>query len=80
MCSSDLIGKGRSLQEIIASTPMVVEGVPTTKAAFTLSQRFKVELPIVEKTYHILFGEARPRQAVEELMGRDRRDGIESIC
>ncbi|NLW57105.1 MAG: NAD(P)-dependent glycerol-3-phosphate dehydrogenase [Firmicutes bacterium] len=73
------IGKGRTLEEILSSTPMVVEGVPTTKAAYELSKRFQVELPIIEKMYQILYSGYHPRQAVEELMTRKRRHETESI-
>lgn len=73
------IGKGRRLNEILASTPMVVEGVPTTKAAYALSQKYQVELPIIEKMYQILFEDYSPRQAVEDLMVRERRSEIETI-
>jgi glycerol-3-phosphate dehydrogenase (NAD(P)+) len=71
------IGKGRRLNDILASTPMVVEGVPTTKAAYALSQKYQVELPIIEKMYQILFEDYSPRQAVEDLMVRERRSEIE---
>jgi glycerol-3-phosphate dehydrogenase (NAD(P)+) len=73
------LGKGRSLEEILASTPMVVEGVPTTKAAYTLSQKFQVELPIIEKMYQVLFENYPARQGVEDLMIRERRSEIEAI-
>ena len=73
------IGKGRNINEVLASTPMVVEGVPTTKAAYDLSKKFQVELPIIEKMYHILFKGHSPQEAVEELMTRERRREIESI-
>ena len=73
------IGKGRRLEEILASTPMVVEGVPTTKAAYALSKKFQVELPIVEKMYQVLFEDYPPRQAVEDLMIRERRSETEAV-
>ena len=73
------IGKGRRLEEVLASTPMVVEGVPTTKAAYALSKKFQVELPIIEKMYQVLFEDYPPRQAVEDLMIRERRSEIETI-
>lgn len=73
------IGKGRRLEEILASTPMVVEGVPTTKAAYALSKKFQVELPIIEKMYQVLFEDYPPRQAVEDLMIRERRSETEHL-
>lgn len=73
------IGKGLSLEEILASTPMVIEGVPTTKAAYFLGKKYEVELPIIEKMYQVLFEGYSPRQAVIDLMNRERRHEIESI-
>ncbi len=73
------IGKGRRLEEVLASTPMVVEGVPTTKAAYALSKKFQVDLPIIEKMYQVLFEDYPPRQAVEELMIRQRRSEMETL-
>ncbi len=73
------IGKGRKLEEILSSTPMVVEGVPTTKAAYELSKQYQVELPIVEKMYQILYAGHSPQLAVEELMTRERRHETETI-
>lgn len=73
------IGKGKSLQEILDSTPMVVEGVPTTKAAYHLGQKYGVELPIVNQVHRILFEGYPPRQAVEVLMTRERTHELEAL-
>lgn len=73
------IGKGRTIEDILTSTPMVVEGVPTTKAAYELSKQYHVELPIIEKMYQILYNGYPPKQAVMELMTRERRHETESI-
>jgi len=64
------IGRGKSLDEIIGSTNMVVEGITTTKTAVALSKRFNVEMPIASKLYSVLFEGADPKKAVEDLMLR----------
>lgn len=73
------IGRGRRPEDVLASTPMVVEGVPTTKAAFFLGEKYGVELPIINKMYRILFENYPPHQAVEELMTRERTHEIERL-
>ncbi len=64
------LGRGESLQEILAGMKMVAEGVRTTKAARQLAQRQGVEMPIVEEVHHILFEGKPPKRATADLMLR----------
>lgn len=63
----------------MASTAYVVEGVPTTKAAYRLGEKLGVELPIIEVMYRVLFENFPPQKAVEVLMSRDRRHELERL-
>ena len=65
------LGRGRSLKTVLASTPMVIEGVDTTKAALALGQRLGVELPIIEQVHAVLFERRAPRKALQTLMLRE---------
>jgi glycerol-3-phosphate dehydrogenase (NAD(P)+) len=65
------IGQGSSLREALDEVRMVVEGVPTTRAAHELSLRHGVEMPIVRAVYSILFEDVGPREALAELMARE---------
>ena len=65
-----------SVEEILAETPMVAEGVATTESAFQLAQQYEVEMPIVEQVYEILFKNKSPRQAVHDLMTRESKREI----
>lgn len=67
------LGKGKSLKQVLASTPMVIEGVDTAKAAVTLARRHHIELPIIEQVHAVLFGRRTPRQALQALMARTGR-------
>lgn len=67
------LGRGISLDEILASTAMVAEGVWTTKSVMTLSRKLKVEMPISREVYRALFQGKSPRKAVEDLMTRRQR-------
>ena len=60
--------KGRSLEEIIKSMTGVAEGVTTTVVAHNLAQQFKLEMPITEKIYRVLYQGLSPKQAALELM------------
>lgn len=64
------IGKGETVKEILEETEMVVEGVPTAKSAYMLAEKYKVEMPITEQVYKILYKGKSPAAAVKELMLR----------
>ena len=68
-----LIGQGKSVDEALKEVNMVVEGVATTKPAYTLSQKLNVSMPITEEAYRVLFEGKDPRQAVIDLMTRDKK-------
>lgn len=67
------LGKGKKLTEIMAGMQMVAEGVKTTLSAYQLAQRLRVDAPIIEQMYLILYEDKDPRQAVTDLMLRDLR-------
>ncbi len=64
------IAKGKKLEEAQREIGMVTEGVPTTKSAYELARKYKVEMPITEELYRVLFGGKDPRDAEFELMTR----------
>ncbi len=65
------IGGGMSVDDALASSQMVVEGVATTASVRALAERLGVELPIADAVAAILAGEMKPVDAVGALMGRD---------
>ena len=67
------LGKGRSIDAILAGMQMVAEGVKTTLSAYQLAGKLGVEVPIIEQMYLILYQNKPPRQAVSDLMLRDLR-------
>jgi len=64
------IGKGRRLREILSEMIMVAEGVKTTKAAVKLARKMRVEMPIAEQVYRVLFFGKSPLKAIRDLMMR----------
>ena len=65
------LGKGMELTNILRDMKMVAEGIKTTKAAYDLSKKMEVAMPITEQVYYILYQNKNPKEAVTELMTRD---------
>jgi len=65
------LGKGRSLDEIIASMNMVAEGVKSSKSIAALAERHAVDMPIATRVRRIVHEGADPAAMVEELLTRE---------
>jgi glycerol-3-phosphate dehydrogenase (NAD(P)+) len=65
------LGKGRKLDDILSSMDSVAEGVPTTRSVRQLARRFKVEMPITEAVFQVLFEGKDVLHALSDLMSRD---------
>lgn len=74
-----LIGQGRTMQQAMDEVKMVVEGVYSAKAAMELSEKYQVEMPIVEQVNQVLFENKNPKEAVNELMLRDKKKESSSL-
>jgi glycerol-3-phosphate dehydrogenase (NAD(P)+) len=64
------VGRGETVQEILAGMRMVAEGVRNTKAVKQLAEREGIELPIVNIAYEILYENLDPSEAVTKLFSR----------
>lgn len=64
------LASGAGKDEILSGTKSVVEGVHTAGAAFKLSQRHGVEMPIVGEINGVLYEGKSPEEAVRRLMAR----------
>lgn len=74
------LGRGRTLEEVLAGMEMVAEGVETTRSAYQLSRRLGVDLPITEQVYRLLYEGVPPDRAVKELMQRPRKAETPAAC
>lgn len=74
-----LIGQGASVDDSIEKIGMVVEGIKTTKSAYMLAQRFKIDMPITEELYRVLYKGSPVEESVPNLMGRDKKHELENI-
>ncbi|QQS65711.1 MAG: NAD(P)H-dependent glycerol-3-phosphate dehydrogenase [Chlorobiota bacterium] len=70
------IGKGKKLSQIIQEMNMIAEGIATTESAFKYAKKNKVELPITNQVYEILFKDKDPKKAIYELMTRSSKKEI----
>jgi len=68
------LGKGRSLAEIVAGMNEVAEGVKTTMAVKTFSNRLGVNMPITEEVYAVLYAGKPASEAARDLMTRPLRE------
>lgn len=67
------VGLGRPLLDVLAGMTMVAEGVRTVAGVRELARLHKVEMPLTEQVFGVLF-EGRPaRESVEALMARAAR-------
>ena len=66
----EALGRGKTLGDILASTPKVAEGVYTAAAARSLAAAQQVEMPITDMVCRVLAGEISPRLAMEALLER----------
>ena len=68
------MGRGESLEDILASMNEVVEGVRTTPAAAELAKRHGVYMPIVDTISDLLQGKTDPEEAVHDLMTKELKE------
>lgn len=75
-----LLGQGKELEKVLDEMGMVVEGVRTTKAAHELAKQEKVEMPITNGIYQLLFENKSPEDIAEYLMMRTRKSEMEGFA
>ena len=68
-----LMGQGMTMEEATKEVKMVVEGVYSAKAALALARKYYVTMPIIEQVNLVLFENKSVKEAVTDLMVRDKR-------
>ncbi|MCF2641217.1 MAG: NAD(P)H-dependent glycerol-3-phosphate dehydrogenase [Lachnospiraceae bacterium] len=68
-----LIGQGYTMEEAMKEVKMIVEGVYSTKAAIELGKKYDVSMPIIEQVNAVLFENKPAKEAVMDLMLRDKK-------
>jgi glycerol-3-phosphate dehydrogenase (NAD(P)+) len=65
-----LLAQGYNLDELEKKLGMTIEGINTVKAAYNLAKEKKIELPITEALYNVIFNNQPIKQSITELMSR----------
>ncbi|MBA3028459.1 MAG: NAD(P)-dependent glycerol-3-phosphate dehydrogenase [Desulfobacteraceae bacterium] len=71
------IGEGHRLKDVLAEMRMVAEGVKTAKSVYNLSKKLDVDMPICHATYHVLYDDLSPTEALYQLMTRDLKSELD---
>ena len=69
--AGELIAKGYSIEDAKKEIGMTIESIDNIDVAYHLSQKYQVEMPIVETVYNVLYNQLDPKQAVDILMTRE---------
>lgn len=77
--AGNMLGQGKNLDEVLDSMGMVVEGVRTTKAAYQLSEKYQVKMPITKALYDVLFNGKNIKEEVDGLMTRGKKHENEEL-
>ena len=73
------MGQGMSMEDAMKKVEQVVEGVNSAKAALKLSEEYNVEMPIVDQVNEVLFDGKSAKEAVSDLLIRDKRIEYETL-
>ena len=68
-----LIGQGMTMEQATKEVKMVVEGVYSAKAALALAKKYYITMPIIEEVNRVLFEDKPAKEALVDLMLRDKR-------
>ncbi len=73
------LGRGRSLDDIVAEMNMVAEGVKSTEAVIAIAARAGVEMPLASFVGRVLYEGAHPADLVPELMLRKAKPELDGM-
>ena len=68
------IAKGNKIETILENLNMNAEGIETSKSLYSLREKLKINLPICESVYEILYLKKNPSDSIHSLMTRELKD------
>lgn len=68
------LATGKNLEETIASMSMVVEGARTVVSAYFASKELKIDTPIIDAVYEVIYNHKPVSDAISEIMNRALKD------
>jgi glycerol-3-phosphate dehydrogenase (NAD(P)+) len=72
------LGEGRTIEEILAATNMVAEGVKSSPSVLDLARRYGVDMPITEQIVAVCHEGHPASEALAALMQRSRKGEFEA--
>jgi glycerol-3-phosphate dehydrogenase (NAD(P)+) len=67
------LGRGEPLPQITESMKMIAEGIPTARSVFECARQLKIETPIIDQVYSVLYEQKKPTVALEEILSREQK-------
>ena len=67
------IGEGYSINEAIEKVGMVVEGINCLPAAYSLKEKYNVDMPICQGMFDVVFNNRTPYEVLNNLMLREKK-------
>ncbi len=64
------LGRGETIEAIVASNPKLAEGYPTARSAHRLAKEKGVATPIIDEVHAMLYEGKNPKLAVRDLISR----------
>jgi glycerol-3-phosphate dehydrogenase (NAD(P)+) len=74
------VGRGERPSDVTASMAQIAEGAKSAAPVHDLAARHRLSIPISEEVYRILHEGRAPRESVEALMVRERKDEAEDLA
>ena len=68
-----MLGEGKKLDEVLGSMGMVVEGVNASRIAYTLAEKYNIDMPITSTIYSVLYQDVPVSEIAVGLMRRDKK-------
>ncbi|MCF6202061.1 MAG: NAD(P)-dependent glycerol-3-phosphate dehydrogenase [Methylococcaceae bacterium] len=70
------LGKGENKENTIETIGQEIEGLSAARETYLLSLKHRIDMPITEQTYKVLYENLNPRTAVQNLLDRDQKAEI----
>jgi glycerol-3-phosphate dehydrogenase (NAD(P)+) len=67
------LGRGEKLADVLAGMVAVAEGYPTAQSAYFLAQKKKVQTPVIDEVYRMLYEGKNLAKGVRDLMSRESK-------
>ena len=69
-----LIGQGKTVEETKKEVGMTIESIDNIEVAKILIDKYSLELPIFSTVYNVLYNNLDPKEAVNILMSREKKE------